>query len=235
LDLLLPSLTGSRKTAGEKLVLEARQELLRLWASDPWEWLCGQDLDGRPIIWTKDERDDKAPRRPFPCHKAYLKRFLTIDAWGPEPLFVDKARQMYVSTGLLNLMHWYCLFNPARRGIISKHKEGEAEQLIRDKIRETHRQLPGWVQEALPISMTPANRVEYYNTGSSIHGVAQNFAVAEARGQTASVVLVDEAAFQDMLSDMLTAVLPMSSRLWVVTTARAAGRGAKVFKDMIER
>jgi hypothetical protein len=219
--------------ADDKAVLETRQMLMELWAGDSWQWLTGEDVDGRPIIWTRDERSDDLPLKPFPRDKPYLKK-LVEDAWRPEPLFIDKARQMYVSTTLMLLLDHYCRFINARNVLVSKQKEGEAEVLIREKLRGPNSQLPQWVQDALPISRTPANMVTYKNTQSTLRGVAQNFAISEARGTTASIVMVDEAAYQDFLPDILTAVSAMASRLWVLTTARVAGRGAKVFKQYIE-
>lgn len=219
--------------ADERAVLETRQKLLELWAGDTWEFLTGEDVDGRPIIWTRDERSDDLPLKPFPRDKAYLKR-LVEDAWRPEPLFVDKARQMMVSTTLMLMLHHYCATINARNVLVSKQKEGEAEVLIREKLRHVHRQMPMWLQDAWPITATPANMVTYRNTQSTLRGVAQNFAVSEARGTTASIAFIDEAAYQDSLPDILTAIASMASRVWVVTTARVAGQGAKTFRQYIE-
>lgn len=211
---------------------EARARLLELWSSDPWEWLTGQDTDGRPIIWTRDERDSVEPSKPFPRDKPYLRR-LVQRALEPEPLFINKARQMIVSTTLMLLADWIGRFQQNRNILISKQKEGESETLIREKLRSVHTRLPQWVQDASPASKTPANMVTYYSTQSTLRGVAQNFAIGEARGTTASVVLIDEAAFQEYTGAIIDAVMAMSSRLWVVTTPRVTGAGAHVFKKMI--
>jgi hypothetical protein len=214
---------------------QGRAELLQLWEGDPWEWLTGRDLDGRPIIWTRDEKDDAAPVKPFPTDKPYLKR-LVYDLYDSEaPVFVDKSRQMMVSTTVMLLADWYCKFREARNVLVSKQKEAEAEKLIREKLRHAHGKLPEWVQAALPISRTPANRVDYPGSGSVLHGVAQNFAVSEARGTTASLVIVDEAAYQDATGDIIDAVASMSSRLWLVTTPLRFSKGGKVFYDRLER
>ena len=140
---------------------------------------------------------------------------------------------MIVSTTLMLLADWYGRFRENRNILVSKQKEGEAETLIREKVRSVHTRLPSWVQDALPASRTPANMVTYGNTQSTLRGVAQNFALSEARGTTASIVLIDEAAFQEYTGAIIDAVSAMSSRLWVVTTPRAVGAGAHVFKRMI--
>lgn len=211
---------------------ESRAKLLKLWSEDPWEWLTGQDLDGRPIIWTRDEKMGTDPAKPFPRDKPYLRR-LVYRALEPEPLFINKARQMIVSTTLMLLADWVCRFEKNRNVLVSKQKEGEAETLIREKLRSVHTRLPAWLQEASPISPTPANRVTYHHTQSTLRGVAQNFAIGEARGTTASIVLIDEAAFQEFAGPIIDAVMAMSSRLWVVTTPRVTGAGASVFKRLI--
>jgi hypothetical protein len=211
---------------------ETRAKLLKLWSEDPWEWLTGQDTDGRPIIWTRDEKMGTDPAKPFPRDKPYLRR-LVYRALGPEPLFVNKSRQMIVSTTLMLVADWVCRFQENRNVLVSKQKEGESETLIREKLRSVHSRLPSWLQEVSPLSPTPANRVTYYQTQSTLRGVAQNFAIGEARGTTASIVLIDEAAFQEYTGPIIDAVMAMSSRLWVVTTPRVTGAGAHVFRKLI--
>ncbi len=221
----------------KEAIEEGHRLLLELWAGDPWEWLTGEDLNGRQIVWTRDERNPKAPLRPFPRDKAYLQR-IVYAALEPEPLFVDKVRQMMVSTGLVQLCGWIARFHPARNILISKQKEGEAEKLIREKLRSSEAMLPDWVKEQLPMKGTPANRVEYprpynpsggLNAPSFIHGVAQNFAASEARGTTATVVLIDEAAYQDATGSIIDAVASMAGHIWVVTTPLQYSKGGRVF------
>ena len=69
---------------------EERKSLLSAWSQDPWTYLTGKDLDGRPILWTTDERDDVTPVKPFPEEKEYLK-WLTNELWHPDHriVFVD--------------------------------------------------------------------------------------------------------------------------------------------------
>jgi hypothetical protein len=140
---------------------------------------------------------------------------------------------MIVSTTLMLLADWIARFHQNRNILVSKQKEGEAETLIREKLRSVHSRLPQWLQEASPASKTPANMVTYDQTQSTLRGVAQNFAIGEARGTTASVVLIDEAAFQDLAASMIDAVAAMSARLWVVTTPRVVGAGAVAVRRLL--
>lgn len=227
-----PRLTGAPERAPVTPPTSAESELMEFWSEHPWNWLTGKNLDGEPLIMTTDEKDDNNPVKPFPA-KDYLKEYVDV-LMNERIVMVDKSRQMLISTTTLLVMDWFCKFRPSRRGLVSKHKEGEAVELIRDKIRNVHERLPLWVKTALPLSKTPAIRIDYPNTGSYIRAVAQNVAVSEARGGTASIVLIDEAAFQDQFGEMMSAALPMANRIWAVTTANIGNPGARVFKRYID-
>ena len=102
--------------------------------------------------------------------------------------------------------------------MISKKKELDAVALLRDKIRGPWTRMPQWLKEAWPISMTPREEVTCHRTGSHILGVTENVANASGRGSTASGFLLDEAAFQDGSRDIWAAVMPMSKKLFAITT-----------------
>lgn len=208
-------------------------ELLEYWGEHPWNWLAGKDFDGTPLIWTADEKDELNPIKAFPTDKPYLREYVQV-LIDERIVFVDKSRQMIISTTSLLTMDWYCRFRDSRRCLVSKHKEGESVELIRDKIRRVHERLPQWVQKALPQSKTPAIRVDYPGTGSYIRAVAQNVAQSEARGGTASIVLIDEAALQDQFGDIMAASLPMAGKIWAVTTAQIGNPGARIFRQYID-
>ncbi len=238
---LRPRLRGGLPPAPAPFAAEERaappvaqqKELLEYWAKHPWNWLSGTDFDGTPLIRTADEKDEERPIKPYPTDKPYLKRLVQILV-DERLVMVDKSRQMIVSTTCLLVIDWYCRFRDARRWLVSKHKEGESVELIKDKIRRVHERLPKWVQEALPQSKTPAIRVDYPGTGSYIRAVAQNVAQSEARGGTASGMLIDEAARQDQFGDIMAASLPMAGKIWAVTTAMVGSQGARTFKSYID-
>lgn len=244
-DRLLSSLFGVKdKSREERQIAEVRAALLDLWR-DPVAWLNGIDptttemvVDGktlhfpagRPLIWTADEKDKAAPIKPFPTisEKPYLYE-LAWELINNRIVMVDKARQMLITTLCLLLLDHRGKFETARRFLVSRTKEDDATELLRDKIRKVHKRLPQWVQDALPMSDTPATRIEYLGTGSYIRAVSQNVAFSEARGGTASGMLIDEAAFQDLLGEILAASLPMAGQVWMITTAYRGNRGAEEF------
>lgn len=220
--------------AEAKLVIE-RQALLQGWKQDPWSYLTGRDTDGRPIIWTTDERDDVNPVKPFPEHKPYLK-WLTNELWNPDKriVFIDKARQMYVSTLCCLIIDWYCTFTDDREVVVSRVKEESAIKLINDKIRKTHERKPEWLKAWTSMTPTPERVITYGCSGSTVTAVAQNFAHSDSRGITGSLIMVDEAAYQDYFPQIYQAVLPMSNRMWAVTTAHLGNPGAALFQALIK-
>jgi hypothetical protein len=219
---------------GARDLQEQRLALLDAWALDPWAWLSGKDTDGRPILWTKDEFDRSAPLKPFPSHLRYLREFVRVLESEPRVL-VDKARQMYVSTTVLLFNDWDSAFHPAVNTVLSKTKQEESIALLKDKVRFPFSRLPEWVQQARPIRKTPAKRIDYPRTESSTLGAAENMAVGEARGRTASRAIVDEAAYQETFEEMLQALDPMAAQIIAVSSPNLGCRGAEVFYQLLER
>ena len=210
--------------------MEERRELLREWSRDPWDFLTGRDTDGRQIIYTKDEGDTEHPFKPFPA-KPHLYR-LTKDLMGDaRVVLVDKSRQMMVSTLCCLLILHHVLFRRGRLVFISKQKRELAEMLIRDKLVGPYERMPEWVRVALPLEMTKS-QVVATRTDSRVNAVAQNAAVGEFRGNRASIVLVDEAAFQEFFPQMIGAAKEMTDRLWAVTTANSGNQGAERFLEL---
>jgi hypothetical protein len=234
LEDLLAGVTRNSDRQDAKDVQEQRQKLVETWSQDPWAYLTGKDVDGRAIVWTKDEVDRAAPLKPFPGHLAYLKRLVKLMQNEPR-LLIDKARQMYISTVMLLFNDWDCAFHPVVSSVLSKNKESEAAAMLRDKVRFPYSQLPAWVRAVRPIRPTPATRIDYPTTGSMTLGAAENMAVSEARGRSASRAMVDEGAYQDSLGAMLQALDPMANQIIVVSSPNLGCPGATVFWDLLDR
>jgi hypothetical protein len=211
--------------------VEARRDLLKSWAADPWAFLTGRDVDGTPMIVTQDELDDAKPFKSFPTDKPYL-RALADELLGPQQVtLVDKSRQMMVSTLCMLIIYWTVMFRRGRKCFLSKQTQELAEMLMRDKVRGVHQRTPAWFQSALPLSMEPA-AIARSHTGSEIICVAQNAAVRAFKGNTAGIVLIDEAAVQEYFGDMLQAAIPMTRRIWAITTAYHGNPGAEKFYEL---
>ena len=237
----------SEKMAAE--LAAERRHLLLHWGEHPKHWLWGVDPTttsmelngkslyfpkGRPLLWTTDERDDVEPVKQFPLDKPHLQ--VAVDlliSHAPERriVFINKSRQMLITTLCCLLLMWYCRFKPSRRCLISKTKESDSIEVSRDKIRTPYYRLPQWVQDDCPLPERPAEILRFMKTRSYIRCVTQNVAEAEGRGGTISVILVDEAARQYMFSQIMAAVLPAASRLWAVTTPDVGTPGATSFYE----
>lgn len=207
--------------------------LMTLWHDNPWQYLTAHDVgdDAQAIINTADELDDNHPVKPFPAFR-HLK-YITEELWSYRIVLIDKVRQMLITTLCMLLIDWYCSFREEREVFVSRVKEELAEKLLNDKIRAVHARKPTWLQLACPISKQPKNIITYLETGSTVTGVAQNFGSSDARGATASLILVDEAAYQELFPSIYRAVLPMAARLWAVTTANIGNPGAALFKQLV--
>src|SRR5687768_3540669 len=82
--------------AGDQHIAE-RRALLQLWSRDRWAFLTGRDVDGAPMVYTKDESFEGGAYRPFPDFP-YLRELL-VDLYGPHQVtLLDKPRQMTCST-----------------------------------------------------------------------------------------------------------------------------------------
>ena len=134
-----------------------------------------------------------------------------------------------VSTVCMLKCYHRAIFRRGQKCFVSKQTQELAEMLLQDKVRGVHSRTPEWFQNAMPLTMKPAAIAKAVRTGSEIICVAQNAAVRAFKGNTASVVLIDEAAVQEFLESMLQAAMPMAARIWVPTTAFHGNPGAQTF------
>ncbi len=217
-----PGLTASRK------------RLLEHWSIHPWNYLSALDEDGTPIIWTKDEKDKKNPIKSFPREKPYLEVYIDVLFRENLPI-LDKSRQMMATTCAILMAHTDCAFNYARRWLLNKNTEKEAQEILADKVRFPWIQQPEWVREALPLTLVPKGVVHYPNTDSYILAVDSKSYAGELRGGTCSGVIIDEAAYQSKLPEILQAALAMTDKVIMLTTAEIGNPGARLYRELLER
>jgi hypothetical protein len=185
-------------------------------------------------VWDQDEKDRSAPLKPFPSHLTYLRELVKVLQNEPR-VVIDKARQMYVSTTILQFNDWDSAFHPAVSTVLSKTKEEDAVALLRDKVRFPFMQMPEWLCRLRPLRMKPEKRVDYPLTASSTLAAAQNAAVGEARGRSGRRVIIDESAFQDQLEEMVAAFWPMTYQLILCSSPYLGSPGADYNYALLER
>jgi len=218
-------------------VAKERDRLWAHWGEHPNNWLCGFDTTNpegpKQLIWTTDERDQAEPVKPWPIEKEYLQRYVD-DLHTHNYVLLDKCRQMLVSTATLLYLDHLCRFKDSRRCVLSKRSEDEAIEMLEDKVRAVHRRLPEWVRLRSRQTPRPMKKVKYLDTGSYILAANEVVAKGAARGGTASVLVIDEGAFQDMFGEIWSAAQPMCDKIFGITTASVTGRGARVYKLMLD-
>lgn len=222
------------------------------WGEHPWNWLTGRDTTdccpdcgidehqrdryprGRPIIWTKDERDPELPIKPFPGYLRYLHNYIDMLFRVRRPILVDKSRQMRITWSTMLFIDHECRFVPGRRWLLSKITEDEAVEILEDKPRHVEKHLPAWVRARHHVRTTPRTRNTYMHTGSYILALTQNAADRACRGGTASGVFIDEASRQAYFRNIWQGATPMAARIIAVTTAEIGNDGARFFKELLE-
>lgn len=234
---------SAREVEAKAARVEIRKKLLQRWKSDPAAWLFGKDPTttqgpdgshwphGVPLIWTTDERDPKSPIKPLP-DKPYL-RALVEEIQQNQFVLIEKCRQMMASWTILLLMDWEGRTMPSRRMLLSKTTEDEGCEMLTDKVEAIQERLPPWVQAAWPQVHSPRNRVYYPGTRSYLRAVQENAAIRACRGGTASLIFVDEGAFQEKFDDIIAASLPMAAKLVACTTPNLGNPGAEAYKQYL--
>ncbi len=226
----------AEKDSPDLLLTPAREEALEKWKTSTWDFLTGVDPDtGEPILRTVDQKDKIQPVKAFPDFR-YLHYLCDLIDHEPK-LQIEKASQMVITTTIVLAMARRCAFEDGYKVLLSKHKEEEAEIILSEKIRTPWSLMPEWLRRQIPVSLRPKNRCTFRKPKggieSSILGLTETAAMGEARGQTYQVGLIDEAEFQDLLQDLITAMLPRCGQLIIWSTPAKGGDGVGVFRDYL--
>ena len=113
-----------------------------------------------------------------------------------------KSRQLGVSTVVMFYCLWFSMFSQGKKTLIVAHKREGAEEFIA-KLKTAYEFLPEWLKPSC--TLYSKSTVEF-DTKSSIKAMTSN--PNAARSFSATLFVLDEAAFIDDCDDVVRAILP---------------------------
>lgn len=120
-------------------------------------------------------------------------------------LIVNKSRQLGVSTTTVFFSLWFSIFSSGKRTLIVANRRESAEEFI-TKFKTAYELLPEWLKPAC--TLYSKNVVEF-DTKSVVRAMTSN--PQAARAFSATLFVLDEAAFINDADSVVTAILPTIS------------------------
>jgi len=111
-----------------------------------------------------------------------------------------KARQMGLTTLLSAYALWLMIFEENKEVLALSYKQNKARNIIK-KIKRMNSHLPSWMKESTPID----NQLEV-EFGNGSKASAESTTSDAGRSESASFVIIDEAAFIDNAAEVWSAV-----------------------------
>lgn len=150
---------------------------------------------------------------------------------------VLKSRQLGLSTSVSAYCLWLALFHRDKNILLVANKLETSKGMVQ-KIRVAWQSLPGWMLEMLKLTTLDAESVKYikFKNGSSIKALPNTNDAG--RGEAASLVVVDEAAIIENLTEMWKSLYStVSTGGSMVVFSTPFGKGGqfhKIWKDSLE-
>ncbi|MCI4437258.1 MAG: hypothetical protein JHC33_10675 [Ignisphaera sp.] len=113
-----------------------------------------------------------------------------------------KSRQLGVSTVIMFYCLWFSIFSQGKKTLVVAHKREGAEEFIA-KLKTAYEFLPEWLKP--PVTLYSKSTVEF-DTKSSIKAMTSN--PHAARSFSATLFVLDEAAFIENCDEVVKAILP---------------------------
>lgn len=138
-------------------------------------------------------------------------------------LIILKARQLGISWLCCIYALWLCLFQPGKVVLCFSKGQMEANELIR-RVRVLYERLPDWLREALPALERDNTEEMGWANGSRVRSLPAT--ESAGRSMTASLVILDEAAFLQWAGQLYTALKPTidgGGQLIILSTANGLG------------
>lgn len=147
-------------------------------------------------------------------------------------VLVLKARQLGISWICCWYALWLCLFHPGKVVLLFSRGQDEANEMLR-RVRVLYERLPEWMRQAAPALLKQNTEEMAWANESRIQSLPAS--PGSGRSFTASLAIMDEAAFMQWASELYTAMKPTidgGGQLIVLSTAN--GR-ANLFFDLCDR
>lgn len=133
-------------------------------------------------------------------------------------LIILKARQLGLTWLCCAYALWVCLFRPGQVVLLFSQGKLEALELAR-RIKSMYERLPEWMREMRPLISQNLSQLKWSN-GSTVRSLAATRKAG--RSFTASLALMDEAAFMQYGAELYSALKPTidgGGQLFILSTA----------------
>lgn len=147
-------------------------------------------------------------------------------------ILILKARQLGISWICCWYALWLCLFHPGKVVLLFSRGQDEANEMLR-RVRVLYERLPAWLRTAGPALIKLNTEEMAWANESRIQSLPAS--PGSGRSFTASLAIMDEAAFMLWASEVYTAMKPTidgGGQLIILSTAN--GRD-NVFHDLCDR
>jgi len=159
------------------------------------------------FCYTMDEhwqhKGKETPYNLFP-KKQYIQDI--CDIFQTEDLIaIEKTRQMMASWIVCGLGLWDTMFKEGRRTFLMSKKEKDANALV-ERCKLMYSKLPESMQKKYPRDPEKYLEMKWSKRGSILQGLAQG--PDQVRSYTSSLVIMDEASFQEKAEKAFEALQP---------------------------
>jgi len=196
---------------------------------NPWYFISN-------FYMTLDEHDDLNPeRKPFPAHWDIMRELVywmeyDLKRPGNNAIVVPKSRQLMVSWVVVAYLLCKCMYRPMTSCFIQSQRKEDAEyQILRAK--KSYNYLAAEIRESSPLTKStdrqPNDSLHFAN-GSHIIGLPAGGDVI--RSKVPTILLSDEAAFQDDFDDVLKAA-KACVKLHIAVSSPNPGTFQKLVED----
>lgn len=138
-------------------------------------------------------------------------------------VIILKARQLGISWICCWYALWLCLFQPGKVVLCFSKGQSEANELLR-RIKDLYDRLPDWMRQAGPVLIKDNTEELVWANGSRVRSLPAS--QGAGRSHTASLVILDEAAFLQFAGQLYTALKPTidaGGQLVIISTANGIG------------